>query len=67
MGEKINAYQILVSKPEGEILLEWHRVADYGLGVSLSGLGPVIGCCECGNELSRSTKGGKLLDYRHYY
>jgi hypothetical protein len=42
-------------------------VADYGQDMSLSRLGSVIGCCECGNELLGSTKSGKVLDYRHDY
>jgi len=42
-------------------------MADYGQGVSLSGLGSVIGCCECGNELLGSTTNGKLLEYRQDY
>lgn len=67
MGEIINAYQILVRKPEGKILVGWPRMADHGQGGSLSGLGSVIGCCECGNELLGSTKSGKLLEYRHDY
>lgn len=45
----------------------WPRMADYGQSGSLSGLGSVIGCCECGNELLGSTKSGKLLEYRHDY
>ena len=65
MGEVINAYQILVRKPEGKVLVEWPRMADYGQGVSLSGLGSVIGYCECGYELLGSTKSGKLLECRH--
>jgi len=40
-------------------------MADYGQGVSLSGLGSVIGYCECGYELLGSTKSGKLLECRH--
>jgi hypothetical protein len=66
VGE-INAYQILVRKHEGSMLVECTRVENYYLGVSLSGLGLVIGCCECGSELPSFTKGGKLFDYRHDY
>jgi hypothetical protein len=34
-----------------------------GLQVSGSGMGPVAGSCEHGNEPSSSIKGGEILDY----
>jgi hypothetical protein len=30
--------------------------------LSGSGLGPVVGCCENGNECTSSIKGGEFLD-----
>jgi hypothetical protein len=38
-------------------------VAECGLNSSGSGQGPVAGCCEHGNELPGSIKGGEFLDW----
>jgi hypothetical protein len=77
MGEMRNAYNILVGKPEGKRTLgrpkrRWknntrmnlrgNRVRRCGLDASGTGLGPVIGSCEHGNEPSGSIKGEELLD-----
>jgi len=40
-----------------------NKVGRCGLDTSGSGLGPVAGCCEHGNEPSGSVKGGELLDW----
>jgi hypothetical protein len=37
-------------------------VGRCGLDVSISGLGPVAGSCDCGNEPSESIKGREFLD-----
>jgi len=37
-------------------------VGRCGLDASGSGQGPVVGCCEHGNETSGSVKGGEFLD-----
>jgi hypothetical protein len=71
MGEKWNAYGILVGKPEGKRTLgrPRHRWVDnikmnlreiewgwYGLDRTGSGYGPVEGSCEHGAEPSGSLK-----------
>jgi hypothetical protein len=38
-------------------------VRKCGLVASGLGQGPVAGCCEHGNELSGSIKGGEFIDY----
>jgi hypothetical protein len=68
-GETRNAYRILVGKPEGKKLLgrprcKWvdnikidlkrDRLGWCGVDRSSSGLGPVEGSCEHGNEPSGS-------------
>jgi hypothetical protein len=77
MGKMRNAYKIFVGKPEwkrpvGRSSRTWNnnirmglsrsRFEGRGLDASDSGLGPVAGCCEHGNEHSGSIKGGKFLD-----
>jgi hypothetical protein len=74
MGEKRNIYRILVGKPEAQRLLEtprrtWVdnikidlRERWYGLDRSGSGLGPVEGSCEHGNESSDSIKCWEILE-----
>jgi hypothetical protein len=76
MGEKLNAYRILVGRPEGKRPLRRHRrkwEADikmdlgemgkrsYGLNSSDSEQRRVAGSCEHGNELSGPIKFGKFL------
>jgi hypothetical protein len=67
MGEKRNAYRILVGKPEGKKPLRRPRrrwddnikidlVERYGLDSSRSGWGVLEGSCEHGNEPSGSTE-----------
>jgi hypothetical protein len=70
MGERRDAYRVLVGKPEGRRPLErpWHRWEDnikmdlrelgwgHGMYQSGSGQGQVAGCCECGNEPLGSIK-----------
>jgi hypothetical protein len=80
MEEKRNAYRILVGKPEGnrplgrprrrgvnnikidlrEIGCEW-----YGLGQTVSGLGPLEGSCEHGEEPLGFIKCWKVLEQLH--
>jgi hypothetical protein len=69
MGEERKVYKVLVGKPEGKRLLgkPRHRCGDgirmdlreiglggCGLDATVSGQGPVAGCCECGDEPSGS-------------
>jgi hypothetical protein len=69
MGEERKVYKILVENTEGERPLEGPRrrwkdvirmnLTEIGLGMcglysTVSGQGPVAGCCECGNEPSGS-------------
>jgi hypothetical protein len=75
-GEKRNAYRILVGKPEGKRQLGRQRrrwvdnirknlrdiMGWYGQDRSDSGLGPVEGSCEHGNEPSGSIKFWEILE-----
>jgi hypothetical protein len=70
MGEDRKVYKVLVGKPEGKRPLgRPRRRWEYGIGLdwilgimaggcgldsTVSGQGPVAGCCECGDELSGS-------------
>jgi hypothetical protein len=69
MGEERKVYKVLVGKPEGKRPLgrprhRWEDgirmdLKDIGLGgvdwiPTVSGQGPVAGCCECGDEPSGS-------------
>jgi hypothetical protein len=69
MGEERKLYKVLVGKPEGKIPLGRPRrmwedgirmvLREIGLGgcrldSTVSGQGPVAGCCECGDEPSGS-------------
>jgi hypothetical protein len=45
-----------------KIDLKRNRVGRCGLNSSQSGLGPMVGSCEYGNEKVGSIKGGKFLD-----
>jgi hypothetical protein len=69
MGEEKKVYKVLVGKPEWKRLLgrprrRWEDgirmdLREIGLGVcgldlTVSGHGPVAGCCECGDEPSGS-------------
>jgi hypothetical protein len=69
MGEKRKVYKVLVEKPEvkrplGRPRRRWEDgirmdLREIGLGVcglhsTVSGQGPVAGCCECGDEPSGS-------------
>ena len=48
---------------DGKIILRWvFRKWDLGQDRSDSGQGQVADTCECGNELSGSTKCGDFLD-----
>jgi hypothetical protein len=56
---------MLVGKPEGKRQLgRLRRRWEVSIRLNLReiGWGPVAGCCEHGNELSVSIKGGKFLD-----
>ena len=67
-------YRVLVGKPEGKRLLgrprrRWEDNikmhlqevgCGYGLDQAGSGLGQVVGTCECGNEPSGSIKCGEF-------
>jgi hypothetical protein len=76
MGEKRNAYRLLVGKPEGKRPLgrQRRRCVDdikmelrvmgwerYGLACSASGYGQVEGSCENGNEPAGSIKCWEFL------
>jgi hypothetical protein len=69
MGEERKVYKVLVGKPEGKRPLGRRRrrwedgvrmdLREIGLGVceldsTGSGQGPVVDCCECGDEPSGS-------------
>jgi hypothetical protein len=69
MGEERKVYKVLVGKPEGKRPLgrprcRWEDVirmdlreiglGGCGLDSTVSGQGPVAGCCECGDELPGS-------------
>jgi hypothetical protein len=66
MGEERKVYKVLVGKlegrrPLGRPRLRWEdgiRMGDWlggcGLNSTVSGQGPVAGCCECGDEPSGS-------------
>jgi hypothetical protein len=67
MGEIRSVYNTWIENPEGkrphrrtQELMEgcWGNMVGDSSG---SGQGPVVGCCEHGNELSGSIKGGKFL------
>jgi hypothetical protein len=77
MGEERKVYKVLVGKPEGKRPLgrprhrwedgsEWilGRLAWGGLNLTVSGQGPVVGCCECGDEPSGSCA-TELVSYEH--
>jgi hypothetical protein len=70
MGEERKVYKVLVGKPEGKghwedqgvggkMGSEWilGRLAwgGFGLDSTVSGQGPMAGCCECGDESSGSS------------
>jgi hypothetical protein len=78
MGEERKVYKVLVGKPEGKRPLgrtrrRWEdgirmdlREIDLGgcgLDSTISGQGPVAGCCECGDESSGSCA-TELVSYR---
>jgi hypothetical protein len=55
MGEERKVYKVLVGKPEGKRPLGRPRYRwEDGIRIDLreigSGHGPVVGCCECGDE-----------------
>jgi hypothetical protein len=64
MGEERKVYKVLVRKPEGKRPLgiprrRWEDgirmdLREIGLDSTVSGQGPVAGCCECGDEPSCS-------------
>jgi hypothetical protein len=69
LGEERKVYKVLVGKPEGKRPLgrprrRWEDgirmdLSEIGLGgcgldSTVSGQGPVAGCCECGDEPSGS-------------
>jgi hypothetical protein len=69
MGEERKVYKVLVGKPEGKTPLvrprrRWEDgirmdlgeigLEGCGLDSTVSGQGPVAGCCECGDERSGS-------------
>ena len=77
MGERRGVYRVLVGKPEGKkplgrtrrrwkynikMDLQEGRCGGYGLDRAGSEYWQVAGCCEFGNELSGSVKGGEFLD-----
>jgi hypothetical protein len=74
MGDRRDAYGVLVGSREGRNLLEDPGVdritlkwilekwdGGHKLDGSSSGKGQVARCCKCGNELSSSVKCGKFL------
>jgi hypothetical protein len=81
MGEKRNAYRILVGKPEGrrpplgrtrrrwvdniKIDLKRDGMGWCGLGQSGSGQGPLEGSCEHDDEPSSSIKRWGVLEWLH--
>jgi hypothetical protein len=59
MGEERKVYKDLVEKPEGKRPLgrprrRWEDGIRMDLRETVSGQGPVAGCCECGDEPSGS-------------
>jgi hypothetical protein len=69
MGEERKVYNVLVGKPEGKrplgtprrrwedgIRMDLMEIGLWGCGLdsTVSGQGPVAGCCECGDEPSGS-------------
>jgi hypothetical protein len=77
MGEERKVYKVLVGKPEGKRPLgrprrRWEDgirmdlreiiLGGCGLDSTVSGQGPVAGCCECGDEPSGSCATG-LVSY----
>jgi hypothetical protein len=64
MGEERKVYKVLVGKPEGKRPLgrprrRWEDeirmdLREIGLDSTVSGQGPMAGCCECGDEPSGS-------------
>jgi hypothetical protein len=66
MGEERKVYKVLGGKPEGKRPLgrprrRWEDgirmdlwLGGCGLDSTVSGQGPVAGCCECGDESSGS-------------
>jgi hypothetical protein len=65
MGEERNVYKVLVGKPEGKrpfgrpklkwedgIRMDLRKIDLGGVDSTVSGQGPVAGCCECGDEPS---------------
>jgi hypothetical protein len=64
MGEERNMYKVLVGKRplgrprrrlEDGIIMDLRETGLMGVDwIRLSGQGPVAGCCECGDEPSRS-------------
>jgi hypothetical protein len=80
LGEKRNAYRILVGKPEGtrplgrpryrcvdkiKMDLKRNRMGWYGFDWCGSGYEPVEGSCEHGNESSSSIKCWEVLEWLH--
>jgi hypothetical protein len=71
MGEKRNAFRILVVKPDGKRPLgrprrRWVDYIKMDLKVVWAGLkGPVEGSCEHGNEPSGSKKRWEVLEKPH--
>jgi hypothetical protein len=69
MGEERKVYKVLVGKPEGKrplarprrrledgVRMDLREIGFGGCGLDStgSGQGPVVGCCECGDEPSGS-------------
>jgi hypothetical protein len=80
MGEERKVYEVLEGKPEGKRPLgrprrRWGdgiRMDLRGIGLGVCGLdstgsgqGPVVGCCECGDEPSGSCA-TELVSYTFY-
>jgi hypothetical protein len=73
-GEVRNAYRVLDGNREGRRPLQrsrlgWENIIKIcikeigcGLDSAVSGLRPIVGCCEHGNEPSGSIKGGVFID-----
>jgi hypothetical protein len=76
VGEERKVYKVLVGNPEGKRPLgrprrRWedgirNDLRESGLDSTVSGQGPVAGCCECGDEPSASCA-TELVSYGYLF